>query len=56
MPSQSHSSRFHHPHNSGLGVQIIKLSINRVALTVENYKTHNYNLKNELNREKIQEN
>jgi hypothetical protein len=28
MPNQSHASRFYHPHNSGWGVQIIKLLIN----------------------------
>jgi hypothetical protein len=27
MPRPSHSSRFYHPHNSGRGVQIIKLLI-----------------------------
>jgi hypothetical protein len=27
MPHQSHSSRFYHPHNSGWGVQIMKLLI-----------------------------
>jgi hypothetical protein len=27
MPCPSHSSRFHHPHNIGWGVQIMKLLI-----------------------------
>jgi hypothetical protein len=27
MPRRSHSSRFNHPHNSGWGVQIMKLLI-----------------------------
>jgi hypothetical protein len=27
MPHPSHSSRFHHPHNNGWGVQMIKLLI-----------------------------